>query len=324
MGNILFPRHGSMQFWPRKRAKRIYARVRAHPQIKDVKVIGFAGYKVRMSQAIVLDNSPHSMTKNEEIILPVTILEVPPMRIASVRFYKKTVDGLRVADELFIGKYKELDRKIYLPEKQSRKLDDFKDKLTQYHDIKVIVHTQPKLAGVSKKKPEMFEMNIGGSSIEDKYNYVVSNIDKDIRVSTIFSEGDFIDVHAVTKGHGFQGPVKRFGVALKPHKSQKGQRGVGSLGPWSGQAHFMYRIAHAGQMGFHQRTEYNKMILKIGNAKEFNRKGGFEHYGILKNDVLIITGSIPGPSKRLIRIVPSMRKQKKKISFQFLKLINKH
>ena len=320
MGNTLFPRKGSMQFWPRKKAKRIYARVRSFPEVKEPKLVGFAGYKVRMSQAIVLDNSPNSMTKNEEIIIPVTLIEVPPLRIMSVRFYKKTLDGERVADEVFVANYKELNRKIYPPKKQVKKIQDFKDKLNEYSDIKVLVHTQPKLAGVSKKKPEVFELNVGGSSLEEKYNYVVNNINKDIRISNVFSEGDFVDVHAITKGHGIQGPVKRFGIALKPHKSQKGQRGVGSLGPWSGQAHFLYRIAHAGQTGFHQRTEYNKMILKIGVAKDFNRQEGFEHYGILKNDVVVLTGSIPGPSKRLIRFIPALRNQKKKLSLQFLKL----
>ena len=321
MGNILFPRHGSMQFWPRKRAKRIYARVRSHPDVKDKKLVGFAGYKVRMAQAIVLDNSPNSMTKNEEIVIPVTLVEVPPLRIMSVRFYEKTIDGLRVKDEVFVSNYKELGRKLRLPKKQKHKIEDFKDKLNDYYDVTVVVHTQPKLSGVSKKKPEVFEVSVGGSSIQEKYDFVINNINKDIRISDVFKEGDFVDVHAVTKGHGIQGPVKRFGIALKSHKSQKGRRGVGSLGPWAGQGHIMYRVAHAGQTGFHQRTEFNKLIVKIGNAEEFNRREGFEHYGVLKSDVLILKGSIPGPSKRLVRLVPAIRPLRKKINYQFLRLI---
>ena len=43
MPTIRSPRRGSMQFWPRKRAKRMHARVRTWAEIKDVKPLGFAG-----------------------------------------------------------------------------------------------------------------------------------------------------------------------------------------------------------------------------------------------------------------------------------------
>jgi large subunit ribosomal protein L3 len=65
----------------------------------------------------------------------------------------------------------------------------------------------------------------------------------------------------------------------------------------------MYSIARAGQMGYHQRIEYNKRILKIGkNAKEINLKGGFIRYGNVKNSYILVDGSIPGPKKRAIRL----------------------
>ncbi len=320
MPNILFPRHGSMQVWPRKRAKRIYARVR-YQAVKDAKPAGFPAYKVRMVQVLVMDNSPNSMTKNEEIIVPATILEAPPIRIFSVRFYKKSdEDGsLKVADEVLVSDYKELNRKVNLG-KAKKDLSSFKDKLSDYSDITILVHTQPKLAGVSKKKPEIVELHLGGS-LEDKFKYASEHVGKDIPVSEVLSESSFVDAHAVTKGHGFQGAIKRFGIALKSHKAQKGQRGVANLGPWEGQGHVMYRVAHAGQMGFHQRTEFNKYVLKIGSAKEFNRKEGFEHYGVLKSDVIILYGSIPGPSKRMIQLMNASRPPKRKVSLQFLRIV---
>jgi large subunit ribosomal protein L3 len=61
-------------------------------------------------------------------------------------------------------------------------------------------------------------------------------------------------------------------------------------------------------MGYQQRTEFNKRILKIGeNGMEITPKGGFLHYGVLKNPYVLIKGSIPGPAKRLIRIRPAIR-----------------
>ncbi len=310
-----------MQVWPRKRAKRIYARVRYQAVPNEAKLAGFPAYKVRMVQVLVLDNSPNSMTKNEEIVVPATILEAPPVRIFSVRFYKRFDEDntLKVADEVVVSDYKELNRKVNLG-KSKKDLESFKDKLSDYEDITVLIHTQPVLAGVSKKKPEIMEVHLGGS-LEDKFNYALNNLNKDIKVSDVLSEMTFVDAHAVTKGHGFQGAIKRFGIALKSHKAQKGQRGVATLGPWNAQGHIMYRVAHAGQMGFHQRTEFNKFILKIGSAKDFNRKEGFEHYGVLKSDVVIIYGSIPGPSKRLIQLMNASRPPRKKVSLQFLKII---
>jgi large subunit ribosomal protein L3 len=63
-----------------------------------------------------------------------------------------------------------------------------------------------------------------------------------------------------------------------------------------------------GQLGYQQRTEFNKRVLKIGdNAAEVTPAGGFLHYGLLKSPYVLIKGSIPGPVKRLIRIRPAIR-----------------
>jgi large subunit ribosomal protein L3 len=56
-------------------------------------------------------------------------------------------------------------------------------------------------------------------------------------------------------------------------------------------------------MGYHQRIEYNKRILKIGkDGKEINVKGGYIRYGNVKGPYILIDGSIPGTEKRLIRL----------------------
>ena len=152
-----------------------------------------------------------------------------------------------------------------------------------------------------KKKPEMFEIGVVGNK-EDQLAYAKAKLGKEINISEVFKEGQQLDVHAVSKGKGVQGPVKRFGVSLKHHKSEKGVRRVGSLGSWKAQGHIMWRIAKAGKMGYHVRTERNKWILKIGNANEISKKGGFEHYGIIKNQYILVKGSIIGAKKRLIRL----------------------
>jgi large subunit ribosomal protein L3 len=103
-------------------------------------------------------------------------------------------------------------------------------------------------------------------------------------------------------GKGFQGPVKRFRVTKLQHKGRKTKRGIATLGPWNPH-HLMYSVARAGQMGYHQRTEYNKRILKIGNdGKEVTPKGGFLRYGEVHGAYMILEGTIAGTEKRPIRL----------------------
>jgi large subunit ribosomal protein L3 len=313
MANIRFPRKGSMQYWPRKRARRIYARVRYRNVlgVKEAKPVEFAGYKVGMLQGIVLDNTPTSMTKNEEKIIPLTMIECPPLRIASIRFYKKTSNGIRVVTEVFVAKDKHIFRKL-TKNKKEKNIAEIENNLNDYYDITALVYTVPQLSGLRKKTPEIFEIKLSGSNAE-KLNYLKERIGKDINVEDVFLEGELVDIHAITKGKGFQGAVKRFGIALTQHKSQKGQRTPGSLGPWNAQVHIQYRVAHAGQLGFHQRTEYNKLLVKIIPANEVKKESGFENYGQVKSKILLVKGSIPGSKKRLIRITRATRANKERM-----------
>ncbi|MEA3430967.1 MAG: 50S ribosomal protein L3 [Nanoarchaeota archaeon] len=307
MGKARNPRHGSMQFWPRKRSKRAYARVRSWPEVKEVKALAFGGYKVGMTHVIVTDNRPNAITKGQDIRYPVTIIECPPIKVASIRFYEKVLNRSRVLTEVFAEKIdKELERKIIKPKKINKKIED----VTKFDDIRLLVYTQPKLTGI-KKKPEIFEIALGGTK-EEKLAYAKEKLGKEINIDEVFKEGELVDAHAITKGKGVQGPVKRFGVAIRHHKSEKTKRGPGSLGGWKGQGHIMYRVAFAGKMGFHLRTHYNNWLLKISNkVEEINPKGGFIRYGFVKNPYILIKGSIQGPAKRIITLTAPMRSNKK-------------
>jgi large subunit ribosomal protein L3 len=299
------PRKGSLQFWPRKRSKRNYARTRSWSNVQKIKPLGFAGYKVGMVHAIITDNRHNSLTKGTDISIPITILECPPLKTASIRFYKKTTNGLKLVSEIFSENLdKELKRKIIIPKKVKKKIEDVKD----YDDIRLLVYTQPKLTSIGKKKPEIFEIGMGGNNKEEKIKYAKEKLGKEINISDVFTEGNQLDIHAVTKGKGFQGAVKRFGIGLKNHKSEKSRRVPGSLGPWIAQGHIMWKVAHAGKMGYHLRTEYNKWLIKIGlNGNEIKSKSGFLNYGIVKNPYVFIKGSIIGPKKRLIRFNHAIR-----------------
>lgn len=293
-----------MQFWPRVRARYSYARIRNWPTGNEAKLLGFAGYKVGMTHLLIDDNRAYSLTKGTEIFCPVTIVECPPLKTASIRFYKNTQHGPKLVSELFAGVLdKELARKITTPKKKGKEASDF-------DFIRLLCYTQPNLTGIGKKKPEIFEIALGGNK-EQQLAYTKEKLGNEISVNEVFKEGQQLDAHSLTKGKGFQGPMKRFGIQLRHHKSEKSRRNPGSLGPWKAQGHVMWRTAHAGKTGYYLRTEYNKWLVRIGNkADEINAKGGFVQYGVVKNQYILIKGSISGTQKRLIRFTEAIRSKK--------------
>lgn len=294
-----------MQFWPRVRANQGYARIRTWPKSNEQKPLGFAGYKAGMTHLLITDNGQNSLTKGQDIFCPVTVVECPPLRVVSIKFYKNSQNNSFAVSEVFADNLeKELERSITIPKKKGRETENF-------DFIRLLCHTQPMLAGFGKKKPELFEIMVGGTK-EQQLKIAKEKLGKEITVNEVFSEGQLLDSHSITKGKGFQGPVKRFGVTLRHHKSEKSRRNPGSLGAWRAQGHIMWRTAHAGKMGYHTRTEYNKWIIKIGSkGEEINPKGGTLHYGLVKNPYMLIKGSLSGPSKQLLRFTCAIRPKKK-------------
>ena len=85
---------------------------------------------------------------------------------------------------------------------------------------------------------------------------------------------------------------------------------IGTAGSWHPNW-IQATVPQAGQVGYHQRTEYNKRVLKIGeNGEEITPSGGFPHYGVIRNSYVLIHGSIPGPTKRLISMRDAIRYQR--------------
>lgn len=297
------PRKGSLAYWPRVHAKRTYPRIKKYPALSEQKLNGFAGYKAGMTHVFVADNRQHSMTKGKSIMFPVTILECPPLRVASIRLYKSAYDGSKVVAEIYASKDKSLARKIKLPKKE-KNTEDIEKNLDSYSDVRVNVHTQPYLAGINKKRPEIFEIALGGTDVKKKFEYAKSLLGKEVSVKDVFKEGQQLDIFSVSKGKGTQGPVKRFGIGLRSHKSEKGRRGPANLGAWAGNR--SWTVSHAGRMGYHNRVDKNKWLLKIGEKQEeINIKGGFINYGLVKSQYLILKGSLPGAKKRLVRLMES-------------------
>ena len=79
----------------------------------------------------------------------------------------------------------------------------------------------------------------------------------------------------------------------------------------------MYTVPRAGQRGFHQRIEYNKKIMLMDNTEnskfKINPDGGFNHFGNVNGDFVIVHGSVPGTYNRLIKLRSQIRKVPAKV-----------
>jgi large subunit ribosomal protein L3 len=183
--------------------------------------------------------------------------------------------------------------------------------------VLAIVSVSPNSIGLAQKVPFVFEVAVSGKDARSQYDYVKSILGREMRINDVFQTGQNIDVFGITRGKGIEGPVTRFGVKRKQHKSRKSVRAVGTLGPIS-PAVVMYTVARQGQRGFHQRTEYNKRILIMSNTEKdaensINPSGGFKHFGLVKGDYIVVRGSVPGVPKRLVKMRQPIRSVSKKV-----------
>ena len=210
------PGRGSKAFYPRKRARRIYPRIKSWPKSKEVKFLGFAGYKAGMSHVILVDNNPNSTTKGQQISRPITILDCPPLSVFGFRCYTKNKSSFDVFSEKID---KNLSRKIKVPKKPKNIEEQLLKLPKNVSKVNLICRTNPNF----KKKPEIFEIALGGS-VEEQLKYAKEVLGKEIKISDVFKEGDLVDVVAVTRGKGFEGPVKRFGVRTHWRRAQQMQR----------------------------------------------------------------------------------------------------
>lgn len=314
MGVRSVPRSGSLQFWPKQRASHLLPRVNWETIKADKGLMGFIGYKVGMASAFVKDLTPNSLTKDKKMVIPVSIVELPAMKIFSVRFYK---NGQIVKDILADNLDKELKKIVKLP-KTKHELGSVKD----YDNIRIIVYSRAKDTGV-KKTPDLAEVALAGN-LEQKMDFIKEKLGKEIFASEVIKDVKLLDVRGLTKGKGLVGPVKRFGIKLRQHKSEKGVRRPGSLGPWH-PAHVIFRVPMQGHLGLYSRITYNSKVLSLGkiSEKNINPKQGWKHYGNIRGEYLILDGSVQGSQKRQLLLTLPMRPTKiqAKKNLEFIGLI---
>jgi large subunit ribosomal protein L3 len=297
------PRAGSLAYLPRGRASRLAPRVKYWPSYEgEPKLLAFLGYKAGHLTAYYIDTTPKSPTQGQEVAKVATVIVTPPMLAAGLVAYAKENKSLRELLRVWSSKVpiELVRRKIpnWKPNEEEglRRLGSLRGDIAE---VRIIGMAFPKQAGLSKKKPDIIEIRVGGD-VEKAIDYAVSKLGQEVRVSEIFKPGDFIDAIAVTRGKGFEGVVKRWGVKILPRKKRKGRRVVGAIGGRTPE-YVPYTMPRPGQLGYHKRTEYNKRLLIIEeDGSKLTPKGGFPHFGIIRTTCILLEGTVQGTPKRPI------------------------
>ncbi|MCH6571365.1 MAG: 50S ribosomal protein L3 [Thaumarchaeota archaeon] len=313
------PRRGSIGYLPRGRAKSMEARIRAWPEIssEEPKLLAHAGFKAGCVQIVSIDDREKTPNAGKQLVSLGTVLVTPPILVVGVRGYSKDPNGLHAEFDVYAEDIpKQVSKHITLKNKE-KALENAEKILGRIKEIFAIVTISPNTVGLEQKKPYIFEAAVKGGDVQKQFTFVKDLLGKEVKIDQVFETGSGVDVAAITKGKGWQGVITRMGVKRKQHKSRKSVREVGSLGPISPQ-NVMYTVPRAGQMGFHQRVEYNKRIMIMSNSDsedfKINPEGGFKHFGLVKGDYVILKGSVPGTYRRLIKLRSQIRNIPSKIN----------
>lgn len=191
----------------------------------------------------------------EGIVIPVTVIQAGPVSIIQ----RKTTD-----------------------------IDGYNSLKVGFEDIKEKRANKPtkgqfEKAGVSPKR-YMREFRLDNI---DSYE-----VGQELKVQDMFNEGDRVDVSGVSKGKGFQGTIKRYGMARGPmsHGSRY-HRGVGSLGPVATPGRVIKGKRLPGHMGAEKVTVQNLAVIRVDAER----------------NLLLVKGAVPGPKGGLLTIKDSVK-----------------
>jgi large subunit ribosomal protein L3e len=317
-------------------------------------------FKAGMTHIVRDVDKPGSKLHKKEVCEPVTILESPPMVCVGFVGYIETPKGLRPLTSVWAGHLnEECKRRFYkrwykskqkaFTKYQKRWADAAKEggtpmkteieRVKKYCSVvRAICHTQVTKSALKSKKAHIKEIQVNGGSVAQKVDFCMGLFEQEVKAADVLSQDEMVDVIGVTRGHGFNGVVTRWGVTRLPRKTHRGLRKVACIGSWH-PARVQWQVPRSGQMGYHHRTELNKKIYRIGkNLKEdpnnamtnndltekaITPMGGFPHYGHIKQDWIMLKGSVMGTKKRIITIRKSLlaqtsRTAQEKIELKFI------
>ena len=208
-------------------------------------------------------------------VIPVTVVEAGPCVVAQIKTVEN--DGYE-AIQLGFGDVK---LKIQNGTGKGKRVrsDKFKDQPVNI--------TMP-LLGHFKKADVAPKRTLREFRVADISAYSVGDIVK----ADAFAEGDKIDVTAKSKGKGYAGGIKRFGMKSGPSAhGSKYHRHAGSNGSATTPGRVFKGKKMPGHMGNVRVTVQNLEIVKID----------------VENNVILVKGAVPGPKKSLVMIKETVK-----------------
>ena len=153
--------------------------------------------------------------------------------------------------------------------------------------------TKPEIGHQKKAGVEELKKVLKEFALKDCSQYNVG----DVLTANVFAKGEFVDVTGISKGHGYQGVVKRHGAGRTPmtHGGGPVHRHAGSMGVID-PARIMKGKIGAGQMGNEQVTVQNLDIVTID-----------EELGLIA-----VRGAIPGPKGGVVFVKNTVKVHKVK------------
>ena len=109
----------------------------------------------------------------------------------------------------------------------------------------------------------------------------------------MFAAGDFVDVTGISKGHGYQGVIKRHGASRlkETHGTGPVHRHAGSMGSGTDPARIFKGKIGAGQMGNEQVTVLNLDVVKVDTEL----------------GLIAVRGAIPGPKGGVVFVKDTVK-----------------
>ena len=158
-----------------------------------------------------------------------------------------------------------------------------------FEDVKESKLSKPE-AGHLRKAEVAMKKYLKEFKLEDAAGMNVGDVVK----ADVFAVGDKVDVTGVSKGHGYQGAIKRFGAQRTPtsHGGGPVHRHAGSMGSTSTPSRIFKGHIGAGQMGVEQVTVQNLDVVKVD--AELN--------------MLVVRGAIPGPKGGVVYVKNTVKK----------------
>ncbi len=225
-----------------------------------------------MKKAILAEKVGMTQIFNEQgQLVPVTVLKAGPCSVLQVKTVEN--DGYE-AVQVGFGEVKE---KIVTKDGSGKKV------IRNPHGATKAEVGHAKKAGVAVPK------FVREFKFENAAEYVPG---ESVIKADIFAEGDKVDVTAKSKGKGYAGGIKRYGLHSGPSgHGSKYHRHAGSNGSATTPGRVMKGKKMPGQMGMEQVTVQNLEVVKID----------------VENDLILVRGAVPGAKKSLVCIAESVK-----------------